>query len=470
MFIIPRVVFRQSLTDLSTSSIAAHGVESTKASWEAHWSSFLSDADIDFLAGTAHCTSVRLPIGYFTLGPSFTSNTPFDGAASRIYTSAWSAVLELCARLNARGIGTLLDLHALPGGANKDDHGGTSSGKAELWDNETNLALATRCLTFIAREVHRGNVHGCIGIQLCNEAAWAAQGMYRWYSVVNHAIAMIDNSIPLYISDAWDLNTALCWAAEANASKGGLNPVIVDTHKYYTFSKEDRDRSAQQIISRIPTELGEVQAKSGSVVDNGAIQVIVGEWSCVLDGKTWDRSSGNKEDIIRQFGRVQQVQWRRRSGGAFFWTARMQWMDGGEWGVFEMTKKGVVVPPRELILSFEDVKTRFARAQQVRPEKRALAVISHSRYWSQTVAGGHFEHYRFVQGWDLGFSDASAFFGMRANAGVQGAQSGGDTIGALELWIRKRLQEYGQKTEFLWELEHGFRRGVRDFEEVVLAD
>lgn len=470
MFIIPRLVFHNSFTDLSTSSIAAHGVESTKAMWEAHWSSFLSDADIDFLASTAHCTSIRLPIGYFTLGPSFTSNTPFDGAASQIYTSAWSAVLELCARLNAHGIGTLLDLHALPGGANGNDHGGTSSGKAELWDNETNLALATRCLTFITGEVHRGNVHGCIGIQLCNEAAWAAEGMYRWYSAVNHSIAMIDDSIPLYISDGWDLNTALSWAADANASKGGSSPVVVDTHKYYTFSKEDRDRSAHQIISRIPTELGEVQAKSGSVVDNGAVQVIIGEWSCILDSKTWDRSPGDKEEIIRQFGKIQQTQWRRRSAGAFFWTARMQWMDGGEWGFFEMTKKGVVVPPKELGLSFEDVITKFSRAQQVKSHKRALAVVSHSRYWNQMTPGGHFEHWRFVQGWDLGFSDASAFFGMRANGGVQGARSGGDTIGALELWIRKRLLDYGQKAEFLWELEHGFRQGVRAFEEVVLAD
>ena len=421
------------------------------------------------MANTAHCTSIRLPIGYFTLGPSFTSKTPFEGAPSHIYTSAWSAVITLCTRLHAHGIGTLLDLHALPGGANKDDHGGTSSGKAELWGNQTNRDLALRCLTFVAEEVRQGKVQGCIGIQLCNEAVWAADGMYAWYTEAARSIASIDISIPLYISDAWDLSTALSWVAKTNATVPDVNPVIIDTHKYYTFSEEDRAQAPQQIIARIPKELGEVQEKSGSVVDQGTVQVIIGEWSCVLDGNTWGRSqSGDKDDLIHQLGKAQQAQWRQRSSGAFFWTAKMQWMDGGEWGFIEMTKKGVVLPPKELTLTFEDVKARTTNAQQLRAERRTQTVGSHVGYWNQTSPGGYFEHWRFEQGWDLGFSDALAFFGMRANGRVSGARTGGDTIGALEIWIRKRLQESGHNGQFLWEWEHGFRQGVRDFREIVL--
>ena len=455
--------------DLPVRSIATNGLESARTRWELHWSSFLSDADIDFLANTAHCTSIRLPIGYFTLGPSFTPKTPFEGAPSQIYTSAWSAVMNLCARLHAHGIGTLLDLHALPGGANKDDHGGTSSGKAELWGNRTNLDLATRCLTFVAEEVRQGKVQGCVGIQLCNEAVWGANGMYGWYMEVARSIASIDTSVPLYISDAWDLSTALTWVAKTNATVPGVNPMIVDTHKYYTFSEEDRAQSPQQIISRIPNELGEVQAKCGNVVDNGAVQVIIGEWSCVLDGNTWGRSEGgDQNDLIQQFGKAQQSQWRQKSSGAFFWTAKMQWTDGGEWGFVEMAKKGVVLPPAELTLTFEDVKAKIAKAQQVRAEKKPRSMGSHVGYWNQEAPGGYFEHWRFEQGWDLGFSDALTFFGMRANGGVSGAQSGGDSIGALEVWIRKRLHESGHTGKFLWEWEHGFRQGVRDFSETVV--
>lgn len=379
----------------------------------------------------------------------------------------------------AHGIGTLLDLHALPGGANKDDHGGTSSGKADLWGNKTNLKLAKRCLEFIAEEVHQGKVQGCIGIQLCNEAVWAADGMYGWYTEVVHAIAAIDSSILLYISDAWDLKTALSWAMKKNSVTFGLNPVIVDTHKYYTFSEEDRAQSAQEIIVRISNELEEVKASFGDVVGKGAAQVIIGEWSCVLDGNTWGKSQGgDKEDLIRQFGKVQQTQWESRSSGAFFWTAKMQWMDGGEWGFIEMTKKGIVIPPKQLSGSFEFVRDRITKARQERVEKRARTVKTHIDWWTETAPPGFFEHWRFEQGWDLGFSDALTFYEMRANGGLQGAQSGADTIGTIEMWVRKRFRDSGQKEcdekkkkgQFWWEWEHGFRQGVRDFGEIVTKD
>lgn len=118
--------------------------------------------------------SIRLPIGYFTLGPAYCANTPFE-SVSAVYENAWSAVRNIVARCASRGIGVLLDLHALPGGANNGEHSGTNSGKAELWGNRKNLDLATRCLLFIAKEAK--NMEGAIGIQVVNEAEWDAKGM-----------------------------------------------------------------------------------------------------------------------------------------------------------------------------------------------------------------------------------------------------------------------------------------------------
>ena len=69
-----------------------------------HWSSALSDDEIHWLAYTAGITSVRLPVGYFTLGPQFSKGTPFEGAISSVYVNAWGAALRLCERLYAVGI------------------------------------------------------------------------------------------------------------------------------------------------------------------------------------------------------------------------------------------------------------------------------------------------------------------------------------------------------------------------------
>ncbi|KAA6407997.1 MAG: glycoside hydrolase family 5 [Lasallia pustulata] len=454
--------------DAVNASLAKCGVEATRAKWEAHWSNALSDSDLDFLCNTAHCTTIRLPIGYFTLGPSFTEGTPFAGAPSQVYLSAWSHVLSLTSRLAAHGIGTLLDLHALPGGANTDCHSGTSKGKAELWAHRSQMDLGKRCLLFMAEAVAQGKVEGCIGVQVCNEAAYGARGMYDWYTDVIRTLSRIDSSLPIYVSDAWDLSTAVTWAQARNGITSDTNPVVVDTHKYYTFTDADKAQSPQQIIRRVSGELEEMTSKAGNVVDRGAVGAVVGEWSCVLDGQTWQKAAGgDRESLVREFGQAQSRRWRQGCGGSFFWTAKMEWMDGGEWGFWEMTKKGAVVPPRELLLAADDVKGRIASAQQQREQKKNETVGTHVGYWNQTSPGGQFEHWRFEQGWDVGFSDALAFFGLRTSGGLGGSSTGGDTIGHLDLWVRKRIMESGQGGRFLWEFEQGFRHGVDDFYKAV---
>ncbi|KAK4693997.1 hypothetical protein P7C71_g3513, partial [Lecanoromycetidae sp. Uapishka_2] len=100
-------------------------------------------------------------------------------------------------------------------------------------------------------------------------------------------------------------------------------------------------------------------------------------------------------------------------------------------------------------------------------EKKREAVESHIGYWNATAPGGRFEHWRFEQGWDLGFHDALSFYEMRACGSVRGPKSGADSIGALELWILKRLRENGQSGGFVWEWEQGFRQGLLAFESLV---
>jgi aryl-phospho-beta-D-glucosidase BglC (GH1 family) len=133
------------------SSVKQIGLEGTRAGFEKHWKDYIVDPDLDWLRD-AKCTTVRLPIGYFTLGPGFCQTTPFKAVAP-VYLNAWSAVKELVQRCGQRGIGVLIDMHGLPSGANDQDHSGTNSGKAELWGNQVNLALATRCVCFVVEQV-----------------------------------------------------------------------------------------------------------------------------------------------------------------------------------------------------------------------------------------------------------------------------------------------------------------------------
>ena len=137
-------------------------------------------------------------------------------------------------------------------------------------------------------------------------------------------------------------------------------------------------------------------------------------------------------------------------------------MDGGEWGFVEQTMKGSVVPPPFLTLPAHEVQSRAQAAQVRRRDLACLARKSHEEYWGRTCPGKVFEHLLYGEGWDIGFSDALKFFSMRADGalGEKVAGEGGDKVGCLELWVKKRLLDSGKRGEFVWEWEQGFRAGV----------
>lgn len=71
-----------------TGWVKKEGLEKTRDRFEKHWKEYLSDSDLDWLRDVAKCNSVRLPIGYFTLGPAYCHGTPFEDVAA-VYQNAW---------------------------------------------------------------------------------------------------------------------------------------------------------------------------------------------------------------------------------------------------------------------------------------------------------------------------------------------------------------------------------------------
>lgn len=368
-----------------------------------------------------------------------------------MYANAWTAVRDIVHRCHEAGIGVLLDLHALPGGANKDAHSGTGSGKAEFWGNRKYRDIGKECAVFLVKEASA--MPGVAGVQIVNEAGWGAggMGMWEWYENVLDAVKQVDTSMPIYISDAWELSKVVKWTKERNAKGHFGNPVVIDTHKYYTFGDEHRKLAPQQIISRVPKDM----------VDTSGTSIIVGEYSCVLDGQTWSKCNADEKPAhVRDFGHAQSHAWQSKTSGSYFWTLKMDWMDGGEWGFVEQAKKGNITPPAYMLLSNQEVQDRASAAQGRKGQLASEARRGHEEYWNGAAPGKKMDHARFSDGWSLGFEDAAAFFTMRCKEGVR---SGGDKIGCLELWVRKRVGEGRQQGEFEWEFEQGVRAGIVGF-------
>ncbi|EME89117.1 glycoside hydrolase family 5 protein [Pseudocercospora fijiensis CIRAD86] len=435
------------------------GMDGARQRFEHHWRDYVSDADLDWLRDVAKCTTIRLPIGFYDLGPRFCEKSAFKNVAP-VYVNAWQAIKDLIQRCHCRGIGVLIDVHALPGGANGGEHSGTNSGKAEFYHSRKYTKLATECICFIAQDT-RG-IGGIAGIQIVNEAEWDAPGLYDWYSDVLNEVSQIDTAVPIYISDGWDLGRGAAWAQSRNAvSNRHSNPVVVDTHLYWCFTDADQQKSPQQITGEVWSKLSELEIKDGSVHDRGAVQAIIGEYSCVLGDASWAKGGGEpKEQLARAFGNAQSQRYQQRAGGSFFWTYRMDWMDGGEWGFKQMTNQHAIIPPASLMAS--DIQGRIENAQGQRDFRRGSTWGCHCSYWDGNHPG-EYEHWRFEAGWNVGWNDAMAFFQARSQSGHEG----GDKIGMLDLWVLKRIRESGQGGKFIWEFEQGLRQGVRDFYECV---
>ncbi|KAF2824714.1 glycoside hydrolase [Ophiobolus disseminans] len=436
------------------------GLEATQRKYEDYWASAVSDEDIEWLVNEAKCTTIRLPIGYFDLpGRNFTKGTPFEPYA-QVYNAAWQNIRILIARLRMYSIGVLLDLHALPGGGNGAEHSGTNSGKAELWTSTQNRALGVKCCEFLARDAQTGS--DIAGIQLVNEAEWDAPGMYEWYDECIAAISAIDPTVPVIISDGWNLEKAVNYTLSKSSvyPDKPTAPLVIDTHYYWAFTDEDKKKTSQEVTQEVTTRLQQLDGKEGSVLERGACQVIVGEYSCVLVEDAWKKcNDSTKEECVMKFGLAQSKKYQERAGGSFFWTWKMDWMDGGEWGFKAQSDAGNIVPPKHATLSQPARVKMLQRAIRQRDNRKHGALKQHVEYWSRADPSGTYEHEKYEQGWQVGYQDALAFFEGRATQG--------DIIGMQEVWVLKRVKESGYSGGFTWLFEQGVRRGIDDFYSTV---
>ncbi|CAN9386482.1 unnamed protein product [Alternaria alternata] len=386
------------------------GVAETKQKFEEHWANIIHDNAIGWLANVAKCTTVRLPIGYYDLpGAVFTQGTPFEPYAE-IYTGAWDSIRTLIQRV--------------------------------------------RCCQFIAEDTKAGAE--IAGLQLVNEAEWESERMYEWYDECIAAVSAIDPGIPIIISDGWNLGKAVDWSLQKNSIYSHPQcPVVVDTHYYWAFTDQDKAKTPQQIIGEAGTKLEQLDGKEGSVHDRGAVQVIVGEYSCVMTEDSWAKGGGvPKEELVRQFGQAQSRRYQEKAGGSFFWTWKMDWMPGGEWGFKAKTEDGSIVPPQYTKTTADDRLRMTEKARHEKDGRMHEAIQQHVSYWRGVDPNGHYEHEKYEYGWQVGYQDALGFF--------EGRGTQGDKIGMFEIWILKRIRESGYRGGFTWLFEQGLRKGAQD--------
>lgn len=188
---------------VSEVDIAGGWGSTQSARWvlERHWDTFITEADFKNLASIG-INTVRLPIGYWNLGPDFVQGTPYSKVGD-VYANCWPRIVRTINIANKYGIGVLVDLHGAVGSQNGRDHSGVSDGTARLFNSPDNMKKTINVLTFLTQNLV--NVSNVVGIQILNEPDYAdnledfckyfvhilidpTDGLYRYPSHLRYAI------------------------------------------------------------------------------------------------------------------------------------------------------------------------------------------------------------------------------------------------------------------------------------------
>lgn len=143
-------------------------------------------------------------------------------------------------------------------------------------------------------------------------------------------------------------------------------------------------------------------------------------------------------------------------------------MPGGDWGFVKQTTSSNITPPPWAFLTKSSIDTKVAHADSIRDQRRTADIQAHVTYLYNKSPSTPFEHKKYAEGWDTGFTDAKAFFMWRTGFGAAGKIVSADKIGCFEIFVRKRLGDAEmQRDKFAWEWEAGYRKAVAGFWDAV---
>ncbi|KAI0765919.1 glycoside hydrolase [Trametes elegans] len=426
---------------------------------EQHWDTWITADDWAWLAERG-INTVRIPIGYYHIcgaDPSVLAGTDFADLDS-VFAGAWARVTAALATAHRYGIGVLFDLHAAPGKQNADAHSGTSA-EPTFFKNARYMAHTIQILTALAAHLtafvrsHDPPLPNLVGIELLNEPqpGGASESLKRWYRDAFRALRRIDADLPLYVGDAWQTDEYAAFVAGA-----GTPFVVLDHHLYRCFTGEDISTPAAE-HARCLRDGGhwaaQMLARAAGQLDGAGGGLVVGEWSAALNPGSL-HGAGDEGAAKRGFVDAQLALYERHCAGWFFWTYKKEARGDSGWSFRDAVEAGVFPPEFRRRLAGRPAAYDQARDAR-RDQARDRATGEHSSYWQQYP--GHYEHWRFAEGFTRGWDDAVLFASLAASGRYL------EEIGFKGPWAKRRAGEHvAEKGDSnLWEFEHGLAQGLR---------
>ncbi|KAG5728300.1 putative dolichyl-phosphate-mannose--glycolipid alpha-mannosyltransferase [Termitomyces sp. T112] len=282
---------------------------SARSVLERHWDTFITRSDFERLASIG-INTVRLPIGYWSLGPPFTEGTPF-AKVSEVYKNSWPRIMGAINNAAKYGIGVLVDLHAAVGSQNGQPHSGISDGASNMFDNPQYMDKTIDVLSFLMQQL--SPVSNVVGIQLLNEPEDRPElpDFYtRAIESMRNATSNSTLSLPLYIHDGFNLERYSQFVANRT------DFVVQDHHSYFVFTPSDSSEPASQHTSDIKGPISK-SFVDASLKERG--NLFIGEWSCALSSDSMAHEA-DPDQARRDFCSGQMSVYANAAAGWSFWS------------------------------------------------------------------------------------------------------------------------------------------------------
>ncbi|GJE95202.1 glycoside hydrolase family 5 protein [Phanerochaete sordida] len=275
----------------------AHGWGSSvgaRAALEQHWDTFINETDFQYMASIG-INTVRLPIGYWNLGPDFVQDTPYADVGD-VYQNSWQRIVRTINTAAANGIGVLVDLHGAPGSQNGQQHSGISDGQTNLFDSPAFINQTMAVLTHLMQQL--AYVTNVVGIQILNEPE-NVPSLTDFYDQAISAMRQVypNANMPLYLHDGFDLDRFNNYVANRK------DFVVQDHHSYFVFTPADSSEPASQHTSDIQNGIGgslrEASLQSEDDPDQARMDFCTGQIEVYANNTAgWSFWAYRKEDCI----------------------------------------------------------------------------------------------------------------------------------------------------------------------------